>query len=185
MARNTIPVLDDSVALLARTPAALDALLRGLPDSWTLRNEGTGTWTTRDVVAHLAELERTDWMPRVRRLLTFGESRPFDPIDRTGFRRSARGKSLTRLLGEFARLRKKNLEELRRIGLERGDLRRRGRHPALGVVTLSQLIAAWAAHDLTHLHQIARILAWQHRDAVGPWDKYLGVMHCTGHSAPA
>jgi hypothetical protein len=183
MARNITPVLDDSVALLARTPATLDALLRGLPDVWTLRNEGSGTWTARDVVAHLTELERTDWMPRVRRLLTFGETRPFDRVDRGAFRRNARGKSLSQLLGEFARRRKKNLDDLRRLELKRADLGRRGRHPALGMVTLSELVAAWAAHDLTHLHQIARILAHQHREAVGPWDKFLGVMQCTGHSA--
>lgn len=177
--------LDNSLALLARTPAALDALLRGLPDAWTLRTEGEGTWTARDVVAHLAELERTDWMPRVRRLLEFGEARPFDPVDRQAFRRNARGKSLERLLGEFRRLRRKNLAAVRALRLERADLRRRGRHPSLGVVTLSELTAAWAGHDLTHLHQIARILAHQYREAVGPWDRYLGVLQCTGHSAAA
>jgi hypothetical protein len=185
MARNTTTVFDDSVALLTRTPASLDALLRGLPDEWTLRNEGTGSWTARDVVAHLGDLERTDWMPRVRRLLRFGETRPFDPVDRQAFKRKAKGKSLARLLGEFARLREKNLEELRQLELTRADLRQRGCHPALGIVTLSELLAAWAAHDLTHLHQIARLLAYQVRGRVGPWDKFLGVMHCTGHSASA
>ena len=177
--------LDSSLALLARTPASLDALLRGLPDAWTLRNEGEGTWTARDVVAHLAELERTDWMPRVRRLLEFGETRAFDPVDRQAFQRNARGKSLARLLGEFARRREKNLRDVRALKLDRRDFARRGLHPALGRVTLSELIGAWAVHDLTHLHQIARILAYQYRGAVGPWERYLGVLQCGGHSAAA
>ena len=109
--------LDNSVALLARTPAALDALLRGLPPSWTERSEGEGTWTVRDVVAHLAELERTDWMPRLRRLLEQGETEAFDPVDRQAFRRNARGKRLAQLLGEFARRRQKNLKEVRALRL--------------------------------------------------------------------
>ena len=175
--------LESSLALLARTPASLDALLRGLPDAWTLRNEGEGTWTARDVVAHLAELERTDWMPRVRRLLEFGETRAFDPVDRQAFQRNARGKSLARLLGEFARRREKNLREVRALKLDRRDFARRGLHPALGRVTLSELIGAWTVHDLTHLHQITRILAFQYREATGPWERYLGVLHCDGHSA--
>jgi DinB superfamily len=177
--------LNDNLALLVRTPAALDALLRGLPDAWTLRTEGRGTWTARDVVAHLEDLERTDWMPRVRRLLELGERRPFDPVDRQAFRRQARGKSLERLLGEFSRQRQKNLDVVRALKLKSADLARRGRHPSLGVVTLSELLAAWAVHDLTHLHQIVRILAHQYRDAVGPWNRYLGVLQCQGHSASA
>ena len=62
------------------------------------------------------------------------------------------------------------------------DLARRGRHPALGVVTLGHLLATWAAHDLTHLHQISRVMAHQLHDDVGPWTRYLGVMQCAGHS---
>ncbi|HVT97726.1 MAG TPA: DinB family protein [Acidobacteriaceae bacterium] len=177
--------LDSSLALLARTPASLDALLRGLPDAWTLRNEGDGTWTVRDVVAHLADLERTDWMPRVQRLLDCGETRAFDPVDRQAFRRNARGKSMARLLGEFARRRQKNLRDLRTLKLTAPDFGRRGQHPSLGRVTLAELLAAWTVHDLTHLHQITRILAHQYRQATGPWERYLGVLQCNGHSASA
>jgi len=50
-------------------------------------------------------------------------------------------------------------------------------------VTLSQLLATWAVHDLTHLHQVSRVMAHQYCDAVGPWSAYLGVLHCKGHSS--
>jgi DinB family protein len=86
------------------------------------------------------------------------------------------------LLDELARLRATNLDRLRAFNLQPSDLDRRGRHPAFGSVTLSQLLATWAAHDLTHLHQISRTMAYQYGEAVGPWTAYLGVMHCTGHS---
>lgn len=174
--------LQDTIALLGRTPAALDALLRDLPETWTLRNEGENTWSAFDVIGHLIHGERTDWMPRARLIRQFGEDRTFEPFDRTAQEREGRGESLGGLLEEFARLRAQNLEELRGWNLGPRELALRGRHPALGTVTLSQLLATWAAHDLTHVHQISRILAHQYREAVGPWKAYLGVMRCDGHS---
>ena len=176
--------LSDTVSLLARTPAAFDALLRDLPETWTFQNEGQDTWSPFDIVGHLIHGERTDWMPRAKLILQFGETRTFESFDRLGHQRESKGKSLAQLLDEFARLRTENLDELRALNLRHKDLARRGRHPALGVVTLSELLATWAAHDLTHLHQIARVMAHQYRQAVGPWSAYLGVLHCAGHSSP-
>jgi DinB family protein len=175
--------LQDTISLLGRTPAALVALVRGLPETWTMRNEGEKTWSTFDIVGHLIHGERTDWMPRAKMILQFGESKAFEPFDRWAQERESQGKSLEQLLDEFARLRSENLNELRALNLREDDLARGGRHPVLGVVTLSQLLATWATHDLTHLHQISRVMAYQYRDAVGPWSVYLGVLHCTGHSA--
>lgn len=176
-------LLPDTLSLLTRTPAALNALLRELPDRWTLRNEGEGTWSAFDVVGHLIHAERTDWMPRVSIVLHSGEAEPFPPFDRWGMLRETQGKSLGQLLDEFAGLRSENLDQLRALHLQPADLQRRGRHPALGVVTLSELLATWATHDLTHLHQISRVMAHQYREAVGPWSAYLGVLQCAGHSA--
>lgn len=175
--------LQNTIALLSRTPTALDALLRDLPEDWIFRNEGKETWNAFDVVGHLIHGERTDWMPRARMVLQFGESKSFEPFDRWSQARESQGKSLPQLLDEFACLRAENLGELRALNLRPEDFQRRGRHPALGVVTLSQLLAAWAAHDLTHLHQLSRIMAHQYRAAVGPWSAYLGVLQCNGHSS--
>ena len=175
--------LQHTISLLARTPATLDALLRDLPEEWTMRNEGGNTFNAFDVIGHLIQGERTDWMPRAKRILQFGESRAFDRFDRRAQERESQGKSLPQLLDEFARLRAENLAGLRALNVPEQDLNRRGLHPELGTVTLSQLLATWAAHDLTHLHQISRIMAHQYREAVGPWTAYLGVMQCAGHSA--
>ena len=123
-------------------------------------------------------------MPRAR-ILQFGESRPFEPLDRLGHIQESQGKSLAQLLDEFARLRTENLGELRALNLRQEELELRGQHPAFGAVTLSQLLATWAVHDLTHLHQISRVMAHQYRDAVGPWAAYVGVLQCAGHSSPS
>jgi hypothetical protein len=175
--------LDESVAVLTRTPATLDALLRGMPDLWVRRNEGNDTWSAFDIVGHLIFGERTDWIPRARIILQQGETRAFDPFDRFAQFKESQGKSLEQLLDEFARLRKENLAALRTLNLQPEDLKRRGKHPELGVVTLAELLATWAMHDLTHLHQLSRVMASQYRQTVGPWSAYLGVLQCSGHSA--
>lgn len=175
--------LEETISLLTRTPAAFEVLLRDLPEMWTLRNEGEGTWSVSDVIGHLIYCERTDWLPRVKVILEFGETKTFEPFDRWGHAKESQEKSLGDLLHEFSRLRSENLRALRALNLRAEDLSRRGRHPSLGVVTLAELLATWAAHDLTHLHQISRVMAHQYRDAVGPWSQYLGVLQCAGHSS--
>lgn len=175
--------LQQTIALLSRTPSALNALLRDLPQTWMFRNEGARTWSPFDIVGHLNHGERTDWIPRARIILQHGESRPFDPFDRLAQERESQGRSLPELLDEFTRLRSENLDALRALNLQLSDFDRRGCHPELGVVTLAQLLATWAVHDLTHLHQVSRVMAYQYRETVGPWSAYLGVLHCEGHSS--
>jgi hypothetical protein len=203
MASSTEFNLPEAVAILSRTPAFLNAMLRGLPDIWVRSNEGRSnegrsnegrsnegrneqgkdSWSAFDIVGHLIVGERTDWMPRVRILLENGEARPFDPFDRFAQVKESQGKSLEQLLDEFASLRTENLAALQALDLAPKDLIRRGKHPALGLVTLQELLATWTVHDLTHLHQLSRVMAHQYREAVGPWGAYLGVLHCAGHSA--
>src|ERR1700722_13425888 len=175
--------LAEALALLMRTPATLSALLRGLPDMWVRRNEGNNTWSAFDIVGHLIVGERTDWMPRLRIILEEGEARQFDPFDRLAQFEESQGKSLDQLLDDFARLRKENLAALQALNLQPEDWMRRGKHPSLGGVTLSQLVATWAVHDLPHIHQLSRVMAHQYRNAVGPWSAWLGVLQCAGHSA--
>ena len=174
--------LDHTIALLERTPPTLAALLRDLPDAWTRTNEGAETFSPYDVIGHLIHGEKTDWMARARIILEHGEARPFDRYDRFAQARDSASRPLGALLDEFATLRRENLASLRALKLGPADLERRGTHPILGTVTLGQLLATWAAHDLTHLHQIARAMAHQVRAEVGPWNVFLGVLRCQGHS---
>jgi len=168
-------VLEDALGILSRTPAALDALLRDLPTDWGDANEGGDTWSPSDVVAHLTFADRANWVPRAKFLLEHGESRAFPEFDRSGHL-SAPEQALSERLNEFAIVRRSSLQELAALGLSGTDLDRAGRHPALGVVRLSQLLAAWVAHDLDHLFQISRIMARQYTDEVGPWRQYLRIV---------
>ena len=169
--------LRDGLAVLERTPGVLHSLLAGLPDVWTRQNEGQETWSPREVLGHLIDGERTDWIARARIILAQGPNLAFAPFNRTGFRgRMSDGTLLEELLESFARMREENLETLRGWKLTPTQLELTGIHPEFGVVTLKQHLATWVAHDLGHLVQISRTMARQYRDAVGPWRKYLSAL---------
>src|SRR2546423_14182134 len=174
--------LDLAIAVLRRSPATLRALLDGLSDSWIRANEGPETFSPFDVVGHLMDGEETDWIPRARIILAKGSSVRFDPYDRFRHRARNSGRSLTSLLAEFAELRAANLELLRSWHLTAIELELPGEHPSLGRVTLRQLLAAWVVHDLGHVAQVARVMAKQYREAVGPWVPFLPVL--TDHIVP-
>lgn len=169
--------LERTVAVLERTPRVLDAWLRGLPGGWTSGNEGGESWSAYDVVGHLVDGEETDWMVRVRIVLQADADRRFTPVDRVRHRQAERQRPLDERLDRFAELRAANLAELRALRLGPAELARTGQHPAFGTVTLRQLLATWAAHDLGHIAQVGRVMAKQYRDAVGPWEAYLPVLH--------
>lgn len=151
-------------------------MLRGLPDAWITANEGGDTWSVFDVVGHLTHADRTNWLPRARTILDHGTSQAFADFDRIGQVEASRGKSLAHLLDEFSAVRTASVDTLAALRLTDADMDRRGRHPALGDVTLRQLLATWVVHDLDHLMQIARVIARQYTDEVGPWKAYLRII---------
>jgi len=167
--------LDEAITILERTPAALGAMLAGLPETWIRATEGDGTWSPYDVIGHLIHGERTDWIPRARHILA-GETRAFEPFDRMAQFAESQGKSLGELLTTFADLRRENVSALMGMNLTEADLGRRGLHPELGDVTLGQLLATWVVHDLDHVAQIARTMAKVYKDATGPWSEYLSIL---------
>lgn len=167
--------LDHTREVLARTPQVLSTLLSGLPDDWTMHNEGGDTWSPYDIVGHLVHGEHTDWVGRMEIILNEGDKK-FKPFDRLAQFNESRGKPLSQLLDEFAALRKKNLEKLGHLILMEADLDKTGIHPAFGTVTLRQLLSTWTVHDLTHLAQVSRVMAKQYKEAIGPWLEYFRLL---------
>jgi hypothetical protein len=168
--------LEDAVDVLGRTPATLRALLYDAPAEWTGANEGEDTFSPWEVVAHLLYGERVDWMTRLRIIIEHGESRPFDPFDRRAHRAVYASHPIADLLDEFGAAREANLRELAELAGGGLDLELAGAHPELGRVTARQLLATWVVHDLGHVRQIARTMARQYSDEVGPWRAYLPVL---------
>lgn len=174
--------LDHSIEVLARTPPTLLSMLHGIDQSWIRGTEGPETFSPFDVVGHLIDGEETDWIPRARIILARGENLTFEPYDRFRHWKRNAGRSLSSLLAEFADLRTKNLSLLRSWKLSEQQLDLRGEHPSLGAVTLRQLLATWVVHDLGHIAQVARVMAKQYSDEVGPWTPFLPVL--TDHVKP-
>jgi hypothetical protein len=169
--------LADAFEILGRTPKVIRTWIEGLPDSWILGTEGPDTWSAFEVVGHLIHGERTDWIPRARLILELGDQRAFVPFDRFAHLREFAGRPLPQLIELFTVLRSSNLDALRDLHLTDADLERRGRHPELGPVTMRELLATWVVHDLNHIAQIARVMATQYADEVGPWRAYLPVLN--------
>lgn len=167
--------LDETTDLLRRTPALLRTLLHELPDSWTDTADVPEGWRTHDVVGHLITGELDDWIERTRRILDEGTGVPFERFDRFAHAERDAGVALDDLVERFATLRAENLARLAEL-VDEGDLDRRGLHPSLGEVTLRELIATWAVHDLDHIAQIFAGMAGSHDAEVGPWKAYLGIL---------
>jgi hypothetical protein len=168
--------LTDTIAVLDRTPAVLKALLSDMPAGWVVGNEGEGTWSAIDIVGHLLHGEERDWMERTRIILETGEARTFDPFDREAFREKYADIELDELIRKFTEKRQQNLAELRNLKLTQEMFGKFGNHPAFGRVSLKQLLSTWAVHDLSHLAQIARVMAKQYKGNVGPWIEYLPIL---------
>ena len=168
--------LGQAQEILRRTPATLHSLLRHLPEEWGLANEGPESWSPFDVVGHLIHGEENDWIPRAKIILEYGEQRTFESFDRFAMFEKSRGKSLGALLDRFEWLRGESLRELEGMNLRPEMLGKRGTHPELGVVTLSQLLSTWVVHDLGHIGQVVGVMAKQYTEAVGAWQAYLPVL---------
>lgn len=163
------------MGVLRRTPGALRHLLEGVTPAEAAAAPD-GEWSAFDVVGHLIDGEETDWIPRARIILSGEAVRRFTPFDRHRHRDRNRGKALGALLDEFAALRVANLNTLESLRLTPPDFARTATHPDFGEVTLGQLLATWAVHDLGHLAQVARVLASAWMEEVGPWRAYLPVL---------
>ena len=168
--------LSKSIEILEHTPDVLIAMLQNVSIDWTSTNEGGETWSVYDVVGHLIQGEKTDWIPRMDIILSDRLDKTFEPFDRFAQLEESKGGTLTQRLDEFKILRKKNIEHLRSKELMDKSGEAKGIHPAFGEITLSQLLATWTVHDLNHISQIARVMAKQYKAEVGPWVEYLKIL---------
>lgn len=169
--------LNKSLEILENTPFVLSALLNNLSEEWTSTNEGSNTWTAKEVVAHLIVCEETDWLPRAKIILSNHQDKTFTPIDMVAHFEIAKNKPLKDLISDFKRLRENGINEIKAFSLQETDLKKTAIHPKLGEVNLQQLIATWVTHDLTHIAQISRIMAKQNKENVGAFVTFLNILN--------
>ena len=169
--------LNNAYEILERTPSVLKTLLTEISDDWSMSNEGPETFSAYDVIGHLIHGEKTDWRERATMILEYEESKTFVPYNRFAQVEGSKGKSLQQLLAEFEELRIANLKWLQSLKLTETDLDKKGMHPGLGQVTLRQLLSTWVIHDLTHIAQVARVMAKQYKEEMGPWIEFFRIMN--------
>jgi uncharacterized damage-inducible protein DinB len=168
--------LREALEILERTPRTLDSFFGGLSDNWLQCNEGEGTWSPSQVVDHLIECEKNNWIPRLKTIIEEGESRAFPPFDRNAHITNSSKTSIGQKLKEFQHLRTENIKVVRERIQSDSQFELTGIHPAFGGVKLRELLSTWVVHDFTHLSQVVRVMAERYREDVGPWEEYLGVL---------
>ncbi|WP_409275267.1 DinB family protein [Neobacillus sp. SCS-31] len=169
-------LMNEAIEVLERTPQTLEFFLTGLSTGWLDCNEGDGTWNLSEVIGHLIEAEKTNWIPRLEFILNEGESQPFPAFDRFSHLNEASEKPFHELFEEFKSIRKQNIATLRKLVQSEAELEATGYHPAFGTVKVRELVSTWVVHDLTHISQIARVMAKRYSEDVGPWKEYLGIL---------
>ncbi|NEU31753.1 DinB family protein [bacterium LRH843] len=169
--------MKEAIEILKRTPETLDYFSSGLSEKWLYCNEGEGTWNAAEVIEHLVEGEKYNWIPRLEWILKEGENKPFPPFDRNSHLNECAERSIEQKLLEFKTIRTQNLMKLKVLIESEGDLELAGVHPAFGTVKAKELISTWVVHDLTHISQIVRVMAERYREDVGPWIEYLGILN--------
>ncbi|MBO1510131.1 DinB family protein [Metabacillus bambusae] len=168
--------MKEAIELLERTPQTLECFLSGLTDGWLQCNEGEGTWNVSEVIEHLIDAEKNNWIPRLEIILQEGESKPFPPFDRNSHLNQRSESSIEQKLLEFKTIRALNITKLKVLIEAELQLELAGSHPEFGLVKVSELLSTWVVHDLTHIAQIVRVMAERYREDVGPWKEYLGIL---------
>jgi hypothetical protein len=168
--------IEQAVEILENTPSVLKSMLGNLSDEWTGTSENRDDWGAFDIVGHYIHAEETDWIPRAEIILKQGDDPTFEPFDRYAQFEKSQDVTLSELLETFTERRRESLEILKSWNLSAAELAFKGRHPELGEVTLEQLLATWVVHDLTHIRQIATVLAKKYGDNVGVWKEYLSIL---------
>jgi hypothetical protein len=168
--------MNEAIEILERTPPTLEYFISGISIGWLQCNEGEGTWNVTQIIEHLIEGEKNNWIPRLEFILKEGESKPFPPFDRFSHLNAQSDRSIEQKLIEFKEIRTQNILRLKQLIKSVDILEKTGFHPELGKVRVRELLSTWVAHDLTHISQIVRVMADRYRTDVGPWKEYLGIL---------
>lgn len=169
--------LKEAIEVLERTPQSLEYFISGLSDGWLLCNEGEGTWNVTEVIDHLIEGEKQNWIPRLEFIVQEGESKPFPPFDRYAHLNESSERPIEQKLLELKTIRARNMTKLKALVEAESHLELTGSHPVFGTVKVRELLSTWVVHDLTHTAQIVRVMAERYRADVGPWKQYLGILN--------
>ena len=149
---------------LRRTPIVLRELISALPDRAVAHHPGSRKWCIKEVLGHLSEEDKRDFVGRIEMMLH--ESEPclnLNDQDEVARERHDCGKDIHELLDEFTTIRAASVRFVEQLSAT--DLQRGGMHPRIGLIRVRELLHEWVYHDLNHIRQIegnAQSLLWNH-----------------------
>lgn len=169
-------IINDRIAELRRSAAAIAALLDGVSAEQAHWRPENGGWTLVEVINHLADEEHEDFRLRLELTLSDpgAEWPPIDP-ERDVVARDYNAREIGASIESFVEQRRRSLEWLESLASGDADLDRAHEHPVLEPLRAGDLLAAWSAHDLLHLRQIVRLQLEYLREHARPYStRYAG-----------
>ena len=155
--------------MLNATPGILRSLTAGLTYQQLTRKPEPDRFSIAEVFGHLADAELRTYTPRIRALCAGGNPAfpAYTPPD--SFEREPDA-----ALSEFETLRDENVAFLANVPAE--ALLNTGLHSRLGPMTLDNVLAEIAYHDLGHIKQVCELVRWlQFYPRMGPFQQESSV----------
>jgi uncharacterized damage-inducible protein DinB len=148
----------DPIPVLASTPNGLEAVACSLSPEQLETPRAPGKWSTREVLAHLADCELA-FSFRLRQ--TLAGMPLLQPFDQTVWAERYAAYDVPSALALFRAARTWNLALLKTVTRE--DTNRPAQHPERGTMTFQTIVETMAGHDLHHLKQLQTAPAAQGR----------------------
>jgi hypothetical protein len=156
--------LPELTKLLERTPVVLRHSISALPDRAVGYHPGSEKWCIKQILGHLTEEDKRDFVGRIERMLREpGLRLEVNDQNKVARERHDCDKNVGDLLDEFASVRANSVEFLKQ--LRAADLGCHGIHSTIGSISVRELLHEWVYHDLNHTKQIdvnTQRFLWDH-----------------------
>ena len=163
--------LKETIAELASTPERVEELVRGLTASQQAWKPSAETFSVRENVWHLRDIDVEGYEHRVRKILS-QECPVLPDVDggKLARERNYNGQPAEVALEDLRKSRAASMERLRACSA--ADLAREAEMQGLGVIDLRRLLELWLRHDRDHLADLAQL-----RRAIESGDAPTFVQH--------
>ena len=148
--------LTEAIATLVLTPQQAEALIRGLTEEQLSWRASESSFSLRENVLHLRDIDIEGYEQRVRLILD--QECPMLPdVDggRLAVVRNYNAQPVPPALEDLRRSREASVERLK--ACSEAELERKAEMQGVGVITLRRLLELWMEHDRDHLADMVQL----------------------------